>query len=84
MTSRLNPYISFNGQARQALEFYQSVLGGELAVNTFGDFAQAGGDHAAVADQIMHGQLETDAGFTHHGGRHAAGHGATTRAATSP
>jgi PhnB protein len=64
MTSRLNPYISFNGQARQALEFYQSVLGGELAVNTFGDFAQAGGGHDAVADQIMHGQLETDAGFT--------------------
>ena len=64
MTSRLNPYISFNGQAREALEFYQSVLGGELAVNTFGDFAQAGGDHAAVADQIMHGQLETDRGFT--------------------
>ena len=64
MTSRLNPYISFNGQAREALEFYQRVLGGELAVNTFGDFAQAGGDHAAVADQIMHGQLETDAGFT--------------------
>jgi PhnB protein len=64
MTSRLNPYISFNGQARQALEFYQSVLGGELAVNTFGDFAQAGGGHDAVADRIMHGQLETDAGFT--------------------
>jgi len=64
MSSRLNPYVSFNGNARQALEFYQSVLGGDLAVNTFGDFGQSGGDHAAVADQIMHGQLETDRGFT--------------------
>ena len=64
MSSRLNPYVSFNGNARQALEFYQSVLGGDLAVNTFGDFGQSGGDHAAVADQIMHGQLETDLGFT--------------------
>ena len=40
MTSRLNPYISFNGNAREALEFYQSVLGGELAVNTFGEFGR--------------------------------------------
>ncbi len=64
MTSRLNPYISFNGQARQALEFYQSVLGGELAVNTFAEFGQSGGDHETVADQIMHGQLESTAGYT--------------------
>ena len=64
MTSRLNPYISFNGNAREALEFYQSALGGDLAVNTFGDFGQTGGEHEAVADQIMHGQLETPAGYT--------------------
>ena len=28
MSSRLNPYLNFNGNARQALEFYRSVLGG--------------------------------------------------------
>jgi PhnB protein len=28
MTSRLNPYLNFNGNARQALQFYQSVFGG--------------------------------------------------------
>jgi PhnB protein len=60
MTSRLNPYISFDGNAREALDFYQATLGGELAVNTFAEF----GDHPDKADQIMHGQLETDAGFT--------------------
>ena len=38
MSSRLNPYISFGGNARQAMEFYQEVFGGELHLNTFGEF----------------------------------------------
>ena len=38
MTSRLNPYISFDGDARQAMEFYQQVFGGTLHMNTFGEF----------------------------------------------
>lgn len=62
MTSRLNPYISFDGDAREALEFYRSVFGGELATNTFGEFdAQHAPDEA---EKIMHGMLETDSGFT--------------------
>ncbi len=61
MTSKLNPYISFAGNAREAMEFYRDVLGGELTTNTFGEF---GDPSAPGADQIMHSQLETDAGFT--------------------
>ncbi|MFD5826016.1 VOC family protein [Lentzea sp. NPDC060358] len=61
MATRLNPYISFDGQARQAMEFYQSVFGGELKMSTFGEF---GMQDAPQADQIMHAQLETDAGYT--------------------
>ena len=61
MSSRLNPYISLNGDARQAMEFYQSVFGGSLTLNTFGEF---GGDDSPNADKIMHGMLETDAGYT--------------------
>jgi PhnB protein len=61
VASTLNPYISFDGNAREALEFYQSVLGGELNVNTFGDF---GNDTGGEADKIMHGQLQSEAGFT--------------------
>ncbi|MFD9700737.1 VOC family protein [Lentzea sp. NPDC059081] len=61
MATRLNPYISFDGQARQAMEFYQSVFGGELKMNTFGEF---GMQDTPQADQIMHAQLETDAGYT--------------------
>lgn len=59
----LNPYLSFRGNAREAMEFYQSVFGGELAVSTFGEF-QMPGITAEDADKIMHGQLTTPAGFT--------------------
>ena len=61
MASRLNPYLNFNGNARQALEFYTSVFGGNLNLSTFAEFGMA---EAPVADKIMHGQLETDAGYT--------------------
>jgi PhnB protein len=61
MTSRLNPYISFTDNARQAMEFYQGVFGGELSLNTFGEY---GDPTAPTADLIMHGMLETPDGFT--------------------
>ena len=61
MTSRLNPYLNFNGNARQALEFYHSVFGGNLTLSTF---AELGAPNSPDADRIMHGQLETDAGYT--------------------
>ncbi|WP_395575998.1 VOC family protein [Streptomyces sp. BK79] len=61
MTSRLNPYLSFDGDARQAMEFYEQVFGGTLALNTFG---AAGLPDAAYTDKIMHAMLETPSGFT--------------------
>ena len=61
MTSRLNPYLTFDGNAREAMEFYRSALGGELVVNTFGEF---GAPDPAMADKVMHSQLETTAGHT--------------------
>ncbi|MEJ7688987.1 MAG: VOC family protein [Nocardioidaceae bacterium] len=61
MASRLNPYISFNDNTRQAMEFYESVFGGTLAINTFAEFGAA---DSPDADKIMHSQLETDSGFT--------------------
>jgi PhnB protein len=59
--SRLNPYISFPGTAREAMEFYNGVFGGALTLNTFGEL---GGPEAPNPDQIMHGMLETDRGMT--------------------
>jgi PhnB protein len=61
MTSRLNPYLSFQGNAREAMEFYRAALGGDLKINTFGEF---GAPDPALTDQVMHSQLETEAGLT--------------------
>ena len=61
MSSRLNPYITFPGTAREAMEFYKTVFGGTLVMNTFGEF---GAPEPALADKIMHAQLETDLGYT--------------------
>ncbi|MEU5153541.1 VOC family protein [Glycomyces sp. NPDC021274] len=60
MGSILNPYVSFDGNAREAMEFYQSVLGGELKVMTFGESGMSG----PGADQVMHAQLTSEAGYT--------------------
>jgi PhnB protein len=61
MTVRLNPYLSFRDNAREAMTFYESVFGGELDVSTFADF------HATAdpgeQDKIMHSQLETPDGL---------------------
>lgn len=61
MASRLNPYLSFTDNAREAMEFYQGVFGGTLTLNTFGEY---GAPDAPEANNIMHGQLETDSGYT--------------------
>ena len=62
MTTRLNPYLSFRDTARQAMEFYQSVFGGELDLNTFASMNAS--EDPAEADKIMHSMLETDGGLT--------------------
>ncbi|HET9311149.1 MAG TPA: VOC family protein [Actinomycetota bacterium] len=56
MAVTLNPYINFKDNAREALEFYQSVFGGDLNVSTFADFQAA--QDPAENDLVMHGQLE--------------------------
>jgi PhnB protein len=61
MTSRLNPYLNFDSNCRDAMEFYKDVFGGTL---TLGTFAELGQTDPADADKVMHAQLETDAGYT--------------------
>lgn len=61
MASLLTPYLNFRDNAREALEFYREVFGGELTLSTFGEFGMA---ESADAEHIMHGQLETPLGFT--------------------
>lgn len=61
MSTQLNPYLSFRDNAREAMEFYQSVFGGELTSTTFGEFQAS--DDPAEQDQIMHSLLSTDSGL---------------------
>ncbi|MFC4021563.1 VOC family protein [Micromonospora sp. GCM10011542] len=60
MTSQLNPYLNFSGNAREAMEFYHQVFGGDLSLTTFREF---GTEDPAIADQIMHGLLRTTSGY---------------------
>lgn len=62
MQSKLNPYISFEGNAREAMEFYKSVFGGELKLTTFGDMG--GVPEGVEPDKIMHSVLDADNGIT--------------------
>jgi PhnB protein len=56
MTARLNPYLSFDDTAADAMEFYRSVFGGELQVNRFRDMPMPGIDDSD-ADKVMHAML---------------------------
>lgn len=54
----LNPYLTFPGTAREAMEFYRSALGGELSVSTFAEMGDPGNEG------VMHAQLTTSTGMT--------------------
>ncbi|MDT4976640.1 MAG: PhnB protein [Pseudonocardiales bacterium] len=62
MTTRLNPYLSFRDTAGEAMDFYQSVFGGELTRSTFGEFHAS--EDPAEQDKIMHSALITDNGLS--------------------
>jgi PhnB protein len=55
MPTILNPYLSFKDNAREAMNFYQSVLGGDLTVSTFDDFHAA--QDPSEGPLVMHSQL---------------------------
>jgi PhnB protein len=62
MQTKLNPYVSFRDNAREAMEFYRNVFGGELSISTFKEF------HASQSpsedDLVMHSMLVTESGMT--------------------
>jgi PhnB protein len=62
MTIRLNPYISFNNNAREAISFYHSVFGGELTINTFAELHAS--QDPAEDNLVMHSMLVTPNGLT--------------------
>src|SRR3954447_4589092 len=64
MASTLNPYINFDGDARAAMEFYESIFGGTLTLTTFGEFGPPDAPASAESNRIMHGMLTTEQGYT--------------------
>ena len=61
MPTRLNPYLNFRDEAREAMEFYRSVFGGELNVSTFADYNAS--QDPSDSDKVMHSQLEAPNGI---------------------
>lgn len=62
MSSKLNPYLSFKDNAREAMEFYKTVFGGKLVSSTFKEF-EASRD-PREDNKIMHSMLEAANGMT--------------------
>ena len=62
MPTLLNPYLSFRDNARQAMEFYQTVFGGKLVMNTFKEFGVS--QDPSEENKIMHAMLESENGIT--------------------
>jgi PhnB protein len=48
----------FPGTAREALEFYASVFGGELVLNQYSDFGRTDGPAEAIAHGMLQGPVE--------------------------
>ena len=55
-------YLSFNGNCKEAMSFYQECLGGTLELRTIGESPVAGQFPDSEKEKIMHGELRT-----HHG-----------------
>ena len=62
MGVRLNPYINFRDNARQAIEFYHAALGGNLHMTTFKEGGMSYGPE--TDDLVMHAQLDAENGMT--------------------
>ena len=61
MTLTTTTHLNFRGDARTALEFYQSVFGGQVTIATYGDFGMP--KELPGADNVVFGQVESDHGF---------------------
>ena len=61
MQSNLNPYLSFRDNAREAMEFYKTVFGGKLEMQTFKEFHAS--QDPSEGNKIMHSTLIADNGI---------------------
>ena len=62
MQTKLNPYLGFKDNTREAMEFYRTVFGGQVELTTFKEY-HASSD-TSEDDNIMHAMLEAENGIT--------------------
>ena len=72
MQTKLNPYLSFRDNAREAMEFYKTVFGGKLELRTFKEYHAS--QDPSEDNKIMHGMLEVENGITLMGADIITGH----------
>jgi len=61
MSVNATTHLNFRGDARAALEFYESVFGGELNFATYADFGAP--KDTPDADKVVFGQVAAENGF---------------------
>ena len=61
MSITTTTHLNFRGDARAALEFYQSVFGGQITIATYGDVGMP--KDVPGADSVVFGQVESENGF---------------------
>lgn len=62
MQTKLNPYLNFRDNARQAMEFYHTVFGGKLQTSTFKEYHAS--QDPSEDNLVMHSQMEAENGIT--------------------
>lgn len=55
--ARLHPYLRFNGNCREAMNFYRDILGGDLTIDTMGASPMAGEMPEEMRDKVLHSML---------------------------
>ena len=58
--TQLNAYVTFNGNCREAMTFYQACLGGELNIQTFEASPMKDQMPAEMQSNVMHSLLKKD------------------------
>jgi PhnB protein len=59
--AQLNPYLSFEGNCREAMTFYKNCLGGELSLQTVGEMPEMASQMPPeMKDSILHSTLHSD------------------------
>ena len=61
--AKINPYLTFNNNCREAMNFYKECLGGELSLMTVSESPVANQMPPQYKDAILHSELKSN-GFS--------------------